>query len=344
MQHESFLARLRTGASRKPWKYALLVVLIVILAAFVGTGVWLLLPAKGVSVAKLLPSSPFAYLTVKLDRYDPAVKEIVAALKVRLGDKSGFFKRQALKLLLPAALPPSVSVAVAADPASRAASLVVYADLGRLSKLLRLGGSSVAGGLLRGKGPIVRELADGQAIWSRAPGKGPVSFCAYAILGGTLVLSTSRASILDACALYAGKGAPDAQRDALGEALVQATSMRGAYLYADNRGGSLSRLVNDATAKYSFAAFPSIDAVSSISGYIDFLEEAASGKFVFASSSKDQSEAIRSDVQFIYGAAKRIARSAGIRMQGETETTYGDVTFSFSLPGYMEAFSASGKK
>ena len=319
-------------------------VLIVILVALVGTGVWLSLPPKVISVAQLLPSRPFAHFTVKLDRDDPAIKGIVTALKIKQATKSGFFKRQALKLLIPAALPPSVSVAVASDLGSRAVSLVVYTDLGRLSKVLRLSGSLVAGSLLPGKGPIVRELADGQVVWSRAPGKGQVSFCTYAIIGGTLVLGTSRASILEICALHAGKDAPDTQRDAWGAALVKAMSMRGAYLYADNRGGALSRLVNDATAKYSFAAFPSIDAVSAISGSIVILESAANGKLVFESSSKGQSEVIRSDVQFIYGVAKRIARSAGIRMLGEIETKDGDLAFSFSLPGYMEVLSASGKK
>ncbi len=334
----------RPRASKKPWARALLGVLIVILAALVGTGIWLSLPTEKVPIARLLPSSPFAYFTVKLDRDDPAIKGIVTALKGKLGAAGGFFKRQALNIILPAALPPSVSVAAASDTGSGEASLVVYADMGRLSKVLRLGGSSVAGRLLRGQGPVVRELADGRAVWSRSPGKGPVSFSAYTIIGGTLVLGTGRSAVIDVCALYAGKGAPDARRDAWGVALARATSMRGAYLYADNREGALSRIVNGATAKYSFAAFPSIDAVSAISGSITLLETAVSGKLDFASSSKNRAEAISSDVLFIYGAVKRVARSAGIRMQGEIETKDGGLSFSFSLPGYMEALSASEKK
>ena len=77
MQEKSAHAGSRPGASRKPWKRAILGVLIVILVALAGAGVWLSLPTERVPVARILPSSPFAYFTVKLDRDDPAVKGIV---------------------------------------------------------------------------------------------------------------------------------------------------------------------------------------------------------------------------------------------------------------------------
>lgn len=330
--------------SRKPVKRAVLAVLGAILIILIGSGFWLSLPTERIPVASLLPSSPFAYLTVKLDRKDPAIAGIAESLKGRLGAKSGFIKRQAINLLLPAALPPSVSIAVSSDARSDVSSLVVFADMGRLSKPLRLFGSSVAGRLLRGKGPIIREIIDGQVVWSRSPGKGPVSLSAYAIIGGTIVLGTSRNALLDVCARYSSKNAPDERRASWGAALTKATAMAGAYFYAENKGGDLTRLVNGTSAKYSFAAFPSIDAVSAISGSCAILESAVNGQLVIRSSSVDQGEAIRSDIQFIYGAVKRVARSAGFKMQGEAVVNDGGVVFSFSLPGYREALSASEKK
>jgi hypothetical protein len=317
-------------------------IVLALAAAALGLGLWLALPPERIQPALLLPSKPFAYFTLRLDREDPAMREIFARIEDRLTSRGSFPRRLALSVLLPGALPPSLSAAMGSDPSGGEAALLVYADLGRLSKVLRLAGDLAAGSLLGGEGPIVKEVSGGKVVRSRA-GDGP-GFAAYAVVGGTLVLGTSRAAIVDCCARYAGKDAVDGGQAAWSASLEKATSYRGAYLYADNRDGSLSRLVNAATARYSFAAFPSIDSVASINGTILVLEGEIKGRMTFASTSGEGIETIASDVRFIYGAAKRVARSAGLKLQGEILEDGGKAVFDFSLPGYMEALSASEEK
>jgi len=331
-----------TEAPKRLWKRIVLGILLALAAATLGLGVWLALPPERVPTARLLPSGPFAYFTIRLDRDDPAVRAIVARIEERLSSRGSFPRRLAVSALLPGALPPSLSAAIRSDPSGGEAGLLVYADLGRLSKVLRLAGNRVAESLLRGSGPIIKEVSNGKVVRSRAGGS--LGFAAYTVVGGTLVLGTSRAVVVDCCAQYAGKEAGDERRAAWGEALEKAMAYRRAYLYADNRDGSLSRLVNAATDKYSFAAFPSIDSVASINASVLVLEDEIKGRIAFASTSAEKTEAIASDIRFIYGAAKRVARSAGLKLRGEILGEGNEAVFDFSLPGYMEVLSASEKK
>jgi len=336
-------AESRAKPSARPWKRIVLAFLALLALAIVGTGAWLLMPPERVAVTELLPADPFAYVVVKLDKGDPALKEIVAVLKSRLGEGKGFLQRELIGLLLPSALPPSVSLVVSADPGSGGARILAYADMGRLARAMRLGGSSLGKALLRG-GPIVVERVGSQAIRSRSGAKGKMSFSAYAIVGGTLVLGTSREALLDSLSRYSGKNGAVAARTAFGDSLAGALEARDASLSVDNATGVVSRLVGAASAKYSFAAFPAIDSVSSISGSFQLRTEAIDGTLSFASASPAQVEGIRSDVQFIYGALKRVARSSGIKLQGEIEALEGAVRFHFLVPGYLEALKASSKK
>ena len=329
--------------ARRPWKRPLLGLVALIVVVIVGLAVWLLLPVKRVPVTQLLPSKPFAFFTIPLDTRDPAMQGIVSGIKGRLVSGQGFVRRTLVNLLLPSALPVSVSAVVATDPGTGDPQMLVYADIGRLSRFLRLGGASAAKLLLRG-GPVARERVAGQTIRSRSGGKGPLSFSAYAVVGGTLVMGTSRTAVLDICAQYPNGGQESGARSAFREKLKLAQGGRDASLSVDNGAGGMSRLVDTASAKYSFAAFPSIGAVATISGSLQMLPDTIGGTLAFVSASPAQVEGIRSDVQFIYGALKRVARAAGLGMKGEVNAQEGAVLFHFQLPGYMEALSAPGMK
>jgi hypothetical protein len=332
------------SSSRRSLLRSIALVAVLVLAALVaGLGLWLALPSAKVPASRLLPAEAYAYITVGLHPSDPAVSKAIGILKARLSSGAGFFRKAAVAAALPRALPPSIEIVAGRAGSGGGDCLLVYADLGRTSKLLRLAGPAAAKAILRGAQDISSERRYGRRILYGTVSGIRSPFAAYAIVGGTLVIGTSKEAVEDCCANYAAAPAPGSSRASWGEAVDKAASLRGAYLYADNREGSLSRVVGAASSRFSFAAFPSIGSVASINGSVQILEEELKGEVSFAAAAGGKSEEIASDVQFIYGAAKRVARSAGLRLQGEVTAGAEGVDFAFSLPGYMEALAAPKK-
>jgi hypothetical protein len=336
-------ARKGGGKARRIAFLALIAVLAAVAAVAVCLDLWLALPAAEVPASRLLPSEPFAYITLNLSRRDPAVAKIADLVKDRLTSKAGFLRKAAVSALLPGALPPSIAAIAGSNGQGGGAFLAAYADLGRLSKLVRLAGPAAAKALLKGSGKISSERLYGQRIWYGTGAGGRAIFSAYAIVGGTLVLGTSRTAVEDCCANFASAPEAGSRRASWGAAIDEAAAYRGAYIFAENRGGALSRIVEAASAKFSFSAFPSIGSVASVNGAVRILEDEVKGAIAFAGAAGGKSEEIASDVQFIYGAAKRVARSAGLRLQGEAAIGASGVGFAFSLPGYAEALAAPKK-
>jgi hypothetical protein len=333
-----------TMTSRRPLPRRIALVAVLVLAAgIVGLGLWLALPAAKVPVSRLLPTTPYAYVTVGMHQSDPAVRKLVGLVKDRLSSGAGFFRKAALAAALPGALPSSIEIVAGRAGSGGGDFLLVYADLGRSSKLLRLAGPTAAKAILRGAKDISSERRYGRKILYGTVSGIRSPFAAYAIVGGTLVIGTSREAVEDCCANFAAAPAAPSARASWGEAVDKAAALRGAYVYADNRELSLSRVVDAASSRFSFAAFPSIASVASINGSVQILEEEVKGELSFAAAPGGKSDEIASDVQFIYGAAKRVARSAGLRLQGEVTAYDEGADFDFTLPGYMEALAAPEK-
>jgi hypothetical protein len=331
-------------SSRRPLPRRIALAAVLALAALVaGLGLWLALPSAKVPASRLLPTETFAYITVGMHRSDPAIRKVVGLVKDRLSSGAGFFRKAAVSAALPGALPSSIEVVAGRAGPSGGDCLLVYADLGRSSKLLRLAGPAAAKAILRGAEKISSERRYGRRILYGTVSGIRSPFAAYAIVGGTLVIGTSKEAVEDCCARFAAEPEAGSKRASWGAALDQAAALRGAYLYADNRDGALSRVVEAASSRFSFAAFPSIASVASVNGSIQLLEDEIKGTVAFAASAGAKSEDIASDVQFIYGAVKRVARSAGLRLQGEVAADAGGVGFAFSLPGYTEALAAPQK-
>lgn len=297
---------------------------------------WLLLPVRKAVPAELLPDTSFAYLSCPLDRSDPAVQAIVSALKARLtGPGSGFSRRALVSLLLPAALPRTVTVVFAADGTAGEPAILIFADVGRLARIIGLFGGRVDGILLRG-GPVAKDRLSGRR-YAYIPGKsGGFSPSAYAMVDDTLVMGTNVEVLKDCLARSGGVEPPAVPAASLASRLAQSLGGRDVVLYVDNAGGGMSRLVAAASEKYAFAAFPTIDAVSSISARIELHPDAMSGSAAFECSKPEMIQGVESDVRFLYGAFKRVARASGANMTGDVSVSGGVVVFKFEIPDYIQ--------
>jgi hypothetical protein len=102
----------------------------------------------------------------------------------------------------------------------------------------------------------------------------------------------------------------------------------------------MTALIVEASEKFSFAAFPSIDAVSSIEGRVELHPEEIGGSAVFHCRRSGRLEEVKSDVKFLYGALRRIARAADLNMQGDVIIEGNSVRFEFRIPEYIGALFA----
>ena len=131
--------------------------------------------------------------------------------------------------------------------------------------------------------------------------------------------------------LSASFGAAD--RGYLRALLVRSLGGRDAALYVDNTRGGMTALVERVSGNYSFAAFPSMQAVSSIEGRAAFGPDELEGSLVFRCRKAAGTGEVASDVKFLYGAMRRVANAAGMNMRGKVQT---DVFGTMTLPEYDE--------
>jgi hypothetical protein len=307
---------------------AFIVLLIIVCAAF------LFLPVRRVSPAELLPSGSFAFCSYRIDRADPAVAAMIGAMKERLVGKGSGFKRAIVGLFLPVALPHSVVVAISSRAAAPEPEILIFADVGSLSRLLGLFGGSVDGALFQGA-PVAVTRVKGGRISSRSDVQGGFHLSAWSIVGGTLILGSSLDAVKECLSAPGGTGGDIPSR--LGKAL----DTRDIVLYFDNASGGMSRLVTAASEKYAFAAFPSVDSVTTVSGAITLMPEKADGSVAFTAASK--LEDVQSDVKFLYGALRRVAHASGVAMSGNISTQGNQILFTFEVTDYLTLLSGENK-
>lgn len=154
---------------------------------------------------------------------------------------------------------------------------------------------------------------------------------AYRTFGGSILLARS-SSLLEEVAGSRGPSRWTRMGGSFGR-----LEGRDCFFVVDNGDGALSEFVRSMEERYEFAAFPSVDAVSVVAGYVDFEgEDFGRGRISFFC--KDgNSDRLRSDVRFIYGAIRRKLRPYGVGLKGRVETEPGAVSLDFKVEGVADA-------
>jgi hypothetical protein len=303
-----------------------------------GFCIWLLLPMRKVPQADLLPRSPFAFFSFNLDPESPTLAGIIS----KAGTGHGPVKNALVRLLLPGVLPDSIVGVIAADADTGDPEILVFVSMGKLVRVLKIFGFPLNKALFD-EGRVLRERERGHRFRAEAgalSGESSMRPSAYTIVGNTIVIGTSLRAVKESFDCYRGGRRLDAGGLYLNALLIQSLGEREAVLYVDNAGGKMTALIVEASEKYSFAAFPSIDAVSSIEGRAELRPEALDGSAVFYCRGPDRLEEVKSDVKFLYGALRRVARAADLDMRGDVLTEGNSVRFEFRIPEYLGALFA----
>ncbi len=328
----------QSAPKKRGWRRFFAALALFVALVLASAVVWLLLPMRKTPAVKLLPDAPFAFFSYNVDLSDPAVAAAVSRVKDRLAGRGNGLKRSLVGFLLPAAVPRNVTVVLASDARAKETEILVLAGMGRIARLLRFWSDPLDKALFRGA-PMKREWLNGRRFVSKPrDGFAP---SAHAVIGDTLVAGTSLYAVMQCADRYDSGWLPGGSETDLTALLDRSLEEKDAILYIDNGGGGMSRLVQEASRKYSFAAFPSIDAVLSIQGRIQIRPEKISGSLRFVSAQPDRLEEIQGDVKFIYGALKRVARGSGMNVSGSVAARENAVIFDFELPDYMGVLSGS---
>ena len=159
---------------------------------------------------------------------------------------------------------------------------------------------------------------------------------AYSIIANNIVIGTTLSSVQASYRRYNEDASVDPYCKYISGILLQASAQKDGFLYVDNNDGKLSRVIQKVEEEYAFAAFPSVDSVTTIDGYIGLLPEAVNGTLQFYCKDNDRLDDVRSDVKFIYGAMRRKFRASDINLKGDIQTEDNSIKYSFQIPDIME--------
>lgn len=304
---------------------------------FVGFSIWLFRPLKEVPPWKLMPSTTFSFFTFSLDQADPGVSALLEGMQAKLiTQDTGVMKAHLFKKVFPSLIPTRLVGLVSYDELRGEPQILILVSMGKVIRLLKLAGGLFDRVLFEGV-ESVKVHTEGHSFKTRKDSQDGMRPTAYTIVGNNLLLGSNLSLLQDSYRDYARTLHGDAEDEYMSGLLLQASSQRGGSLCVDNTQGLLSKIFQEVEEKYSFAAFPSIDAVSTIMGDLRILPEELNGSLTFYCSSDDKLPEVRSDVKFIYGALRRKLRASDIDMKGAVAVQGYSVKFTFQIMDFMNA-------
>lgn len=314
---------------RRPlfWILSVPAAIIIVLA------VWFLLPLDYEVDVATSPDSVVGYLVSNLHR-DRGVGGLARSYGAErfAGPDAGFLRRTAFRVGSSVGFPRSVSGWIIEEPGSTLPAVVAIVELGRVVRLLRLVHPVVLPRALFGS-PGLRGRVGPYRLHAAPGGAGTTPVAAYTFVGDSLLVSTSREVLFQVLQFLA-----DGARAQSAEAMaIQALRPTDAHIYLTNRRGGLTGLVQAVEERVAFAALPSVDAIHAIhitadvEGTVDAARVA--GSLAFEYSDPERAGDVYSDVRFLYGTLRRMARSQEIEFQGEITETTTDITLRYSAMG-----------
>jgi hypothetical protein len=254
-----------------------------------------------------------------------------------MGPETGAFKRMLFRLMYSSVLPKQIiGVAAVADETGEP-DFIFILQMGRIIRFIKAFSNAFDRVIFEDL-PCEKVKTKSGVEYKRTVGDiEEMRPSAYTILGNSIIAATS-ASALESCI---GNFADDEKempdRIDLGSLFLSSSVKEDAFIFANNNSQELTDIFGAIQEKYSFAAFPTIDAVSMILGYARLLPGQIQGTIVFYCSDSAQIRSVKSDVKFIYGAMRRKLKPSDIELKGDVLIEGKAVVFTFDVPNYTDA-------
>jgi hypothetical protein len=311
-------------------------------------GIWFFGPIKKVPHPEIIPPTAFAFFTINLDPESSGFSDLFeTAEREYLNLEPGSFKARVAMKVTPLIIPKRVTIVATLEENSTDPGAIFIISMGKIIKIIRFYSGPFDRVIFRGA-PFKRENIRGhrfKLLESHQEG-GVIDRltnpAAYTFINNNIIVGSNLTLLKSTYYNYKGAKPSDPMNRGLlyrrmEELLSPAQDQADISMVVDNNGGRLSRIIKSYEEKYTFAAFPSIDYVTSIDGSLSILNEEMDSSITFFCSNPDKLMDLRSDVKFIYGAVRRKLKASGINMKGEILVEEDSVIFSFKITDFMDA-------
>jgi hypothetical protein len=323
----------RTGILKKAvWIAAAVFVLVFLVRITV------LRPPEEIPPRTLYPAQAFSFFSIQLDSDSPGISDLKVLIKKEaMGPNTGALKKILFRLMFSSALPKQViGVATMADETGEP-DFVFILRMGRIIRFIKAFSTVFDRALFEGL-PCEKVKTESGIVYKRTLGNNEeMRPSAYTILGNSIIAATS-ASALESCfGNFTGEKNRTSDRVDLGTLFLSCPMEEDAFFFANNNSEDLTEIFGAVQEKYSFAAFPAIDAVSMILGFARILPGHIQGTIMFYCSDSAQIRSVKSDVKFIYGAMRRKLKPSDVELKGDILIEGKAVVFTFDVPDYTDA-------
>jgi hypothetical protein len=234
-------------------------------------------------------------------------------------------------------LPRSITLIASYEEGRTRPNLVAYMRMGREIRLIRPFKKRL-GGILFKSG--YEKRARGRRTYIVAAEDGRAGMRAYTVFRDSIVAGSSMEAVAQSLETPVG-----GERDAAAGDDENSLSARLRHseqdmltMFVDNGEGRITELADAMQERFSFAAFPSADAVEWIGGEIRLHPEKLNGTVRFSCPDAQRIGEVRSDVRYFYGAVRRKLRASDLDLQGDVEVEQAGVLFRFQIDNYLDAF------
>lgn len=322
---------------RKPFQRVGVWILLILAVVVVVGSVWLFIPLRYRLDTRIEPYDVVGYFETHLSR-DSGVGGFVldAAGERFLGADPGGLRRFGFSVATSLGFPRSVRGWFVREPAETLPAVIAVVHLGRVVRPLRLFHGVALPRVLFGEGARTERVGPYRLRTSDSGGSA-TPIAAYAFVGDSFVVSTSRAALSSLFHMIA-ENSP-AVRPEVEAALESSDAEIQAYL--TNQAGKLTDVVRGVEERVAFAALPSADALSAIHITADIARGEEGYELIsateFQNTDPSRAREVYSDARFLYGALRRVARSQEIELAGEVVEEDASVTLEIRAAG-IEAF------
>lgn len=315
-----------------------LIVVVVVGVVLIGFVMWMLFPVRSVRPWEKLPQDAFAFVHLPLAEAGPELDPVFDLFQERAaGHHRSPLERKIIDFGFNVFLPHSITVVAGYEEGSARPRMVAFVRMGRTTRLVRLFNKRLAGALFE---EGYEKHSHGRRTYMVAAGDGRAGMRAYTVYRDSLMAGSSVDSVARCFETPVGKQrVADAQggETSLKERL-QHLEPDVFTMFVDNREGRITELAGAMQERFSFAAFPSADAVEWIAGHIQLHPEKLSGTVRFSCLDEQRIGEVRSDVRYFYGAIRRKLRASNLDLQGTVEVEPASVLFQFQIENYLDAF------
>lgn len=323
---------------KNPWKKLRAFIFFLIACIISGVLIFCFMPPRYPIPENLAPAGATVFFRAAISEDTDAGKFIYRALCSRLiDDDSGALTKTVLKAAVDFLLPVRVyGWLMTENSSAKKLDYAVFVDFGRRNRLIRLFHRFVFPDIFFSS-ELKKISSCRYPVFTEVSGS-PKGFLpgAYNFAGDLLVFARNHAALTELLPHM-----PDDVKGGGNFSGAVAEFVSGSRADVKfllwNEEGVLTDLVRRVENKVAFAAIPSIDIISSISSDMSVDGLIVTGFIRFAYIDASREDEVQSDIEFLYGSLRRIARAAKLDLRGEIIQDKKACQIDFTIKG-IESF------